>query len=189
MKKIYCGVFMLLSLCLTAQAFAIEHAVKLNVGVGDRKSMAVDLSWQQTYNAWLNGAYFELRPFTALGGMLWVDIDGNDYFWATSKTWRKSSHEAWGLFGALGLRLVYKGENIRPYIALSVGPSYVSDSDFVERNLGGHFIFNDRAALGVYFGKNLNHELSVQFTHYSNAGIYTHNRGYNTYSMGYSYTF
>lgn len=190
-KALITGVFIcILALVgLPAQAFEIEHAVKGSVGVGDRKSMAMDFAWQQTYGALLDGAYFELRPFTAIGGLLWIDIDGNDHFWATSKTWRKSSHTAWGFFGALGLRLAYKGENWQPFVALSVGPSYISDSDFVERNLGGHFIFNDRAALGARFGGRMQHELSFQFTHYSNAGIYTHNRGYNTYSLSYAYCF
>lgn len=182
-------VFVLLYFPISAQALEIEHDIKGSIGVGEHKSMAMDISWQQTYANWLDSATFELRPFTAIGGLLWIDVGERHYFWATRNTWRKSSHTAWGFFGALGLKLAYKGNNWQPFIALSIGPSYISDSDFVERNLGGHFIFNDRAAVGARFGRRLQHTLSLQFTHYSNAGIYTHNRGYNTLSMSYAYAF
>lgn len=181
--------FVLLYLPITARAFEIEHDLKSSIGVGERKSVALDFSWQQTYKSLLGDSNLELRPFTAIGSMLWIDIGGKHYFWATSKTWRKSSHTAWGFFGALGLKLSYRGANWRPFLALSIGPSYISDYDFVERNLGGHFIFNDRAAVGANFGRRMQHTLSLQGTHYSNAGIYTHNRGYNTLSLSYAYSF
>lgn len=182
-------IFMFIILPMSVQAFEVNHAIKSSIGVGEHKSMAIDISWQQTYANLLGGANFELRPFTAIGGLLWIDIGGRHYFWATSNTWCKSKHTAWGFFGALGLKLAYKGDSWQPFIALSIGPSYISDYDFVERNLGGHFIFNDRAALGAHFGNRLQHTLSLQATHYSNAGIYTHNRGYNTLSLSYDYAF
>lgn len=189
MRKIIKLLVILGVLFSCGQAFALEHALKLDVGMGDRHSMALDLYWQQTWGPWLEGGGFALSPVTGVGALLWTDLDGNDYFWIESGKLGKSKETVWGVFGILGLKLSYSGKYWRPFVAVSSGPSYVSESEFVERSMGGHFIFNNRAMAGFSFGKKFRHELSFQFAHFSNAGIYKHNRGYNTFSLAYGFTF
>lgn len=189
MKKLFSIMFFCAVIFSGVNAHALDHALKLDVGLGDRHSMAVDLYWQQTWSPWLEGGGFALSPITGVGALLWTDLDGNDYFWVEKGKIGKGADTVWGVFGMLGLKLTYTGEHLQPFVAISSGPSYVSENEFVERDMGGHFIFNNRVMLGFSFGKNFRHEVSFQFAHFSNAGIYKHNRGLNTFSMAYGFTF
>lgn len=176
--------------CVSAgTASAIDHSLHLAVGMGYKESMSADLYAKQTYSPWFEGDSWELRPSTGMGVTYWNDVNGSVYFGIKDGKFNKGKEHVWGAFGFVGFELVCKLDGWQPYIAYNVGPSYISETEFAERSLGGHFIFNNRVSVGIRFGNNLRHELSLQYIHYSNAGIYSQNSGYNTFCLMYGFHF
>ena len=49
--------------------------------------------------------------------------------------------------------------------------------------------FRDSLALGIRFGEELRHKLEITGSHYSNAGIYDRNQGYDSVGLSYGYVF
>ena len=92
------------------------------------------------------------------------------------------------MFPAVRLYLS-RGWLLNPYAVISAGPSYISDNHFGPAQLGKQFIFQDYVGLGTtvdFAGKGL--DLSVKMYHYSNAGIFKHNNGFDVplvFSLGY----
>jgi len=64
-----------------------------------------------------------------------------------------------------------------PYLELSVGLAYLSNTRFANRNLGMHFSFQDRGGVGLMMGQNKQFALGVHIVHYSNASLSSHNSG------------
>ena len=147
-------IFILLAwLPLAGSAFG-QTSLNLGVGFGDNDSMAYDLFVQHDFNPWLESECWELSPFLTGGLTIWDDDDSSD--------------SVWGVLAAFGLSLSYTGfDNVRPYLSLNGGPSYVSQKNFVGRDLGGHYLFNSRAMLGLKFGQELQHNIGVHGSHYS----------------------
>lgn len=153
-----------------------EWSFNLAVGRGNDSSITYDPYAQYTFNPWASGEKFELRPFVTGGMTFWDDTDTSD--------------SVWGVVAALGVQLSYLGENIKPYISLNAGPSYISQNNFVGRNLGGgHYIFNNRLKIGALFGQDSRHNISAHVTHYSNARTQRDNDGFNTYGLEYGFSF
>jgi len=155
-------------------AFA-ELSLNFAIGRGNDSSTTYDPYAQYTFNPWVSGENFELRPFATGGMTFWDDHDTSD--------------SVWGILASLGLRLAYTGGDIQPYLSLNAGPSYISQKQFVHRDLGGHFIFNTRVMLGLSFGQDLRHTISAHGTHYSNARTQSENDGFNTYGLAYGFSF
>lgn len=191
MKKIaLCFLSTILLISFSAgTAPAIDYSLHLAVGMGYKESMSADLYVKQTYEPWLESESWALRPSTGIGVTYWNDVNRSGYFWLKDGKLGKGKEHVWGVFGFVGFELIYKLDGWQPYIAYNVGPSYISETEFAGRSLGGRFIFNNRVSAGLRFGKNLQHELSLQYIHYSNAGIYPQNSGYNTFCLMYGYHF
>jgi len=66
------------------------------------------------------------------------------------------------------------GSDFKPFIDVGVGPAYVSETTYGNRDLGQHLQFENRIGLGVEHG---NKALSVNAFHYSNAGLADENAG------------
>lgn len=76
------------------------------------------------------------------------------------------------------IRYLFKEHfNMYPYIELSIGASYLSNTRFANRNLGIHFAFQDRGGIGLNFGKKQQFSLGVHAVHYSNASLASNNSG------------
>lgn len=76
------------------------------------------------------------------------------------------------------VRLFYKNNSfITPFIDVSLGFSYLTETRIYKRNLGMHFSFQDQAALGASFGKNQNFSISFGALHYSNGSLCERNSG------------
>ncbi len=166
MKKLVFGLGLLICLAYSGPAAAVDHSINLAGGVGCQESATVDLYLRQTYQPWLTGERVELRPFTTQGVTYWHH--------------GSRSEDLVGVLASFGLELAYQGDTFRPYVAVNVGPSLVSESEFVDRDLGGHFLFNTRAMVGVIFGPEGRHNLGFHATHYSNAHLNDENDGFNT---------
>lgn len=67
--------------------------------------------------------------------------------------------------------------NVTPYLEFSIGPSYLSNTRFANRNLGMHFSFQDRGGLGITMGKKQQFSLGMHIVHYSNGSLSSNNSG------------
>ena len=169
-------IFILLAwLPLAGSAFG-QTSLNFGVAYGEKDSTAYDLFVQHDFNPWLEGECWELSPFLTGGLTFWDDDDSSD--------------SVWGVLAAFGLRLAYTGfDSVRPYLSLNGGPSYVSQKDFIGRDLGGHFLFNSRAMLGLKFGSDFQHNIGLHGSHYSNGHTQSENDGYNYLGAIYGYSF
>lgn len=82
----------------------------------------------------------------------------------------------------------FKRAIFSPYLEVSAGPAYMSETRLANRNLGIHYTFRDMLGVGFSFGSEKNCNFSIQFLHNSNASISKHNAGVNvwpTFSLGY----
>lgn len=64
----------------------------------------------------------------------------------------------------------------KPRVEFGIGASYISEKEIIDRNMGGHFQFEDRIGAGLKWEQVY---LSLLYLHYSNGGIYPANAGYN----------
>jgi hypothetical protein len=66
---------------------------------------------------------------------------------------------------------------VKPYLDISIGVGYLSNTKFDDRNLGMRFTFQDRLGIGILFGKCDQFSLGFHGVHYSNAGLAPNNSG------------
>jgi hypothetical protein len=71
----------------------------------------------------------------------------------------------------------FKKRYFSPYLEVSVGPGYLTRTQFGNRNLGMHFTFQDELGIGVVAGKEAGFYATVSILHYSNAHLSAHNSG------------
>ena len=185
MKKLQllAGCLLVLAAWPAAVALAEDTAIRVGLSAGTPKSTNFDLYLQHTFEPWLDRAGYSLAPYANLGFTLWSG-DKKDYPEARND-------QIWGLVAALGLRWELKTwETARPYLAANVGPTYVSEDEFLGNEMGGgHYLFNLRASLGLRLGEEFRHNLGLDASHYSNAFTKSSNRGYNSVGMSYGYSF
>ncbi|MDR1046063.1 MAG: acyloxyacyl hydrolase [Candidatus Adiutrix sp.] len=176
MKKLFLGMIILVCLGTGKAAGAWDSSFNLAAGAGTADSFTVDLQFRQDYAPWVSGQSYALNPFT---------LEGLTY-------WRKDGgggEEVAGLLASAGLELSYFGDYFRPYVSVNAGPSLISEKTFLGRDLGGHFVFNTRAMIGLRFGQGFRHNLGVHATHYSNAHLYDDNDGFNSLGLSYGFSF
>jgi hypothetical protein len=66
---------------------------------------------------------------------------------------------------------------IKPFIDLSIGVSYLSETRLADRRFGMHFAFQDLISLGIVFGDKHQVTLSGSVIHYSNGSLAKTNAG------------
>lgn len=71
--------------------------------------------------------------------------------------------------------MLYQGKHIQPYATASIGPAYLSTIQFASSHLGSHVLFQDLVGIGTRLGPHW--DASVNYLHYSNAGLASHNAG------------
>jgi hypothetical protein len=70
-----------------------------------------------------------------------------------------------------------KKKYFSPFVELSVGPGYLTRTQFGNRNLGMHFTFQDELGIGVVAGREAGPYATISILHYSNAHLSAHNSG------------
>ena len=78
----------------------------------------------------------------------------------------------------------FAGESVKPYIEAGIGVALFSRTKVEDNNIGGAFQFEDRLGFGLRFAGG--HQVGIRATHYSNAGISSHNDGIESYSLNYT---
>ncbi len=145
-------------------------------GWGQAESETFDFRLTHYFEPWVERESYTITPLANIGGTVWQHDGRNE--------------EVWGAVAALGLDLSFKlSDTFQPYVALTAGPSYISEDVFMDRQLGGRFIFNTELAFGAHFGPELKHRFAVDLMHYSNGYTYYHNDGFNSLALSYGYNF
>ena len=178
MKKL---LFSLLMFLWASPVLAVEPV--FIVGYGSSGSVALDFRLTQSFGPVVTGESYEISPFGNIGATWWLD---------THRHRPGQNDQIVGLVAALGFELAYPafpGVENQPYVALSAGPSLISDNEFMGRKLGGSFIFNTRAAFGLRFGRKLEHDLAFNAMHYSNGYTYRDNESFNSLGLSYGFAF
>lgn len=82
-----------------------------------------------------------------------------------------------------------RSNGLQAYIDYSIGFAYVSETKIDNDDLGMHFQFDNRIGLGVRFGPDQRHDLSISYRHISNAGLDSDNDGYDVVVGAYTYRY
>jgi lipid A 3-O-deacylase len=78
----------------------------------------------------------------------------------------------------------FAGQSVKPYLEAGIGVAVFSHTEVEDNNLGQAFQFEDRFGFGLRFTGG--HEVGIRATHYSNAGMSSHNDGVESYSLHYT---
>ena len=150
----------------TAQAAGIEFAV----GHTSQSSMTYRLGLKSDWDkSWMQSSVGRLTGY-------W---DGAYTYWDAKKSSGASSVSFSPVF-------VYEfaGETVKPYVEAGIGVSLFSKTQVDDNKLGSAFQFEDRLGFGLRFAGG--HEVGIRATHYSNAGIASHNDGVESYALHYT---
>jgi len=74
---------------------------------------------------------------------------------------------------------------IIPYAELGVGLSWLSETEIQGRIVSLHFQFEDKAGIGMRFGKKQQYDIAIRAYHYSNASIKHPNSGVDLVMMNF----
>lgn len=176
--------------CATTPAVAFDKGVSISGGYDFKDEItfvrgAIKASPQWR---WLTEGNWYVDMHVDLG-FIYLESDA-DY----STTNFPDSLEAISLTPLFRLQRIPYDNGISPFFEAGVGASYFSedtlqngDPDGTE--LGGHFLFEDILSAGLRFGGSQQYELSLNYFHYSNAGIYDNNDGLNVFAATFGFWF
>ncbi len=154
----------------------------------DLYRVAARIGWDKRWfdeaeGDWYLGGYFET-------GVMYVDSTSND------TQVDDAEDNLYGLFFTPVFRFQREpySNGIAPFVEAGVGVSYLSEThiksdSFTGSDLGSHFQFEDKIAVGARFGQTQQYELSLNFLHYSNADLKKPNHGITAYSLGFGMWF
>ena len=156
----------------TASAQGIELGG--GVGMGEQDAVIGEMYVGYEFSPFASWGDWSLQPLVRLGGMVWSNEDDS----------------LGAAFLSAGLALNMPGGELwRPYIVATVGGGVISQDDFDNKHLGGPFQFRDSFALGLRLGEALRQRLEITGSHYSNAGMYDRNQGYDSVELSYGCLF
>ena len=75
------------------------------------------------------------------------------------------------------------------FVDFGVHPTFISQSRFEGKNLGGEVFFTSHLGLGVYLGRQGKSSLVLRYQHISNAGLNDRNPGVDMLGLAFSYNF
>lgn len=154
----------------------------------DLYRVAARIGWDKRWfdeadGDWYLGGYFET-------GVMYVDSTSND------TQVDDAEDNLHGLFFTPVLRFQREpySNGVAPFVEAGVGVSYLSEThiksdSFTGSDLGSHFQFEDKIAVGARFGQTQQYELSLNFLHYSNADLEKPNHGITAYTLGFGMWF
>ena len=123
-----------------------------------------------SFSLWYDPETLKWRQFN-----LYFDVLGAHY-WVTGPS--TTYHDINILAVSPVVRYVFKEHfRVTPFLEFSIGPSYLSNTRFANRNLGMHFSFQDRGGVGILMGQRQQFALSAHIVHYSNGSLSSNNSG------------
>jgi hypothetical protein len=82
-----------------------------------------------------------------------------------------------------------KSDQSKWFVDFGVHPTFISQSRFEGKNLGGEVFFTSHLGLGVYLGRQRKSSLLLRYQHISNAGLNDRNPGVDMLGLAFSYNF
>ncbi len=82
-----------------------------------------------------------------------------------------------------------KSDKSKWFVDFGVHPTWVSQSRFEGKNLGGKVFFTSHLGFGVYLGRQRTTSLLLRYQHTSNAGLDDNNPGVDMLGLAFSYNF
>ena len=80
---------------------------------------------------------------------------------------------------------LWDSQPISIFIEFGIGAAYFENSHYLDRNLGSHWLFEDKFAIGVVLSNK--HRIGLFIMHYSNADLASHNDGADSIGLSYGY--
>jgi len=173
-------IFITTILCLCSTQVFAAYAASYAYGKGTKGTQAQRFSYQLAWgrdvvtpNGRSVGGYYELAA-------TFMKNDGYYGYPTTKKLWDGS--------GAVVIRLM--DQPFYPmYIDLGLGLAYFSQESIATRQMGSHYLFEERLGVGFLFGKKRQFEIGYRATHFSNAYLAKKNNGLNMHFLVIGYWF
>lgn len=165
--------------CLAAYrpeyAAANDWWVFAGAGIGTEDAAVGDLTLRTTFDSFYENDWLSVQPLAELSLNYWHHDSDDELLGAT-------------LSG--GLLVVFQREGWwRPYISGTFGGSMQGGMSIGTHDLGQHFQFRSKGALGVQFGETFRHSLQVDASHFSHAHMNSDNDGFNMFMVSYGFRF
>jgi len=176
--------FYAITLFLTTHSiYAWNHEIAIGYGWG--KELEKDYNNTAVV---LSGKFYQFK----IDNTLIATIDGSVSQLHANTDYNKNSTTA---SVGLGLRAYFVNPELhqyRPYLGISSGPAYLSNTRLGEQDQGGHFDLQSTLEGGIEFGlkKQRSIDLNLHLVHYCNAGLRSPNRAFNVpfvVSLGYQF--
>ncbi len=163
---------LLMSILLIANnTYAFIDGIRLGYGHGRPANLnGLRLAVQKHWPVWFESSLINLSGLWEL----------NFAYWYTDGDINKQHRRLYNLAIAAVLRLLLHKRffyPIQPYIEASVGPAILSSRFLAHRDLGSKFAFQNLLGGGILFGADQQYDFSIDYLHYSNAGISSPNDG------------
>jgi lipid A 3-O-deacylase len=159
----------------SANLFALD-GVRIAAGGGEYSSEVYKISLLENFDkTWFSG---RVKGHWELGFSHW-DSDSD----------RGTVHDV----QAIGFAPVFiydfgsVGATGQPYLEYSVGLLYMNEESIGDNEMGQRWQFDNRVGVGVRFGPNQRHDLSISIRHVSNASTDEENDGFNSGQIAYTY--
>ncbi|WP_162618065.1 acyloxyacyl hydrolase [Shewanella halifaxensis] len=174
-------IFALIFLCVILSIFAVtsmaNSSLEFAYGVVPAKESGSNQgdSWRLSYSHDLTMLDDFLKPYN-IGLRLETSV----------QRWDDVGHQANHVVSLNPVfHYLWHFEPMSIFIELGIGAAYVENSIYLDRNLGSHWLFEDKLGLGVVIKRN--HKIGLFFMHYSNADLASHNDGADSIGLSYGY--
>lgn len=168
------------SLCLlfSVSALAWDHGVSIGFGTAQ----------DSNHPRYTNSGFFLSSDFMSITQSRWINLTLN----GALGQWHTTSDSNKDMFTAalsLALRFYpFDTQTVHPFFIASAGPAFISTRRFNDNLQGANVTFQTAGGLGFEFGDARRFDLNLRLIHFSNAGIFDPNNGYNflyVLSIGY----
>lgn len=119
---------------------------------------------------------YTLQPDTWNWNNFAVLMDFSYGHWSTNKYANNSVVNTYAIAPVVRWYFL-QNPDATPFLTGSIGGSYLSNTYIGNRDLGSHFAFQDQLGFGFAFGAQKNLYTTLQYLHYSNAGLASENDG------------
>lgn len=125
-------------------------------------------------------ASLSYQPKSFIWSYVKLYFDGSfGHWWVDEIPKNRSANRELNIYSIAPVaRFYYKqNEYITPFIDMSIGLSYLTQTYMHTRNLGMHFSFQDQLSFGAIFGTEQRISVSLSGLHYSNGSLCNRNSG------------
>ena len=167
----------LLQLLISGTAFGGQ----VNVG-GGYGPQALD-NWDGQFNGVVDISYTFFESGRHSG---WQFLCGIGYSYVFTNVDHNEDVHVFSVLPSVRYNLKQRG-TVTPFLEVTIGASYMSDTQLGNREQGSYFNFNDFFSIGMRFGKNEEWEFSYSWRHLSNGNLFDPNPGWDipfTFHLG-----